>query len=231
MLYFVKYVILNTANFLLNYMEDNIKMTKYGMVLMVFVLLWSFVGCSKQEEKEKVGQIEEKKEVMAGKEEVKLPEGHPAIGGGKGTVAEDIGQKQISVEEARKAAVSHPTNGEVKREVRVPDEVKAKWKSVSLKVKDKEKNSEETLSINVGKEMSIKGTNFVIKVKVFLPYYTMYDTYISSKSNEPVNPAVLIELLEGGKSVANGWVFANFTAFNSYKHKRYEIILPPISSK
>ncbi|MBI3399175.1 MAG: DUF2155 domain-containing protein [Deltaproteobacteria bacterium] len=128
-------------------------------------------------------------------------------------------------------AAGHSTGGEVKREVRVPDDVKAKWKTVNLKVEDKEKSTEEVIAVTVGKGAPIKGTNFVIKVKAFLPHYTMYDTYISSKSNEPVNPAALVELLEGGKSVANGWVFANFTAFNSYKHSRYGIVLPPISLK
>jgi len=122
------------------------------------------------------------------------------------------------------------TEEKVKREVKVPNEVKTKWKSVNLKVRDMEKNSEELISVNIGKETSIKGGNFAVKVEAFLPDYTIYDTYISSKSNEPVNPAVLIELLQGGKSVAKGWVFTNLTAFNSYKHNRYEVVLPPVSS-
>ncbi|GEM_PF-2837970 len=204
-----------------------------GRVVMLF-LLAGLISCSKQEEKKETGNVEEKKEVKAEIGEAKLPEGHPLIGGGQGQsivsgkdIADDIGQKGSG--DINKSAVGHLSSGGVKREVRVPDDVKAKWKTINLKWVDKEKKIEELISVNVGKETPIKGTKFVIKILVFLPHYTMYDTYISSQSNEPMNPAVLVELSEGGKSMANGWVFANFTSFNSYKHARYDILLPPIS--
>ncbi len=210
------------------------KKTVVGVVMLVFIA--GLVACSKQEEKKEATGTLEKKETKAGIEETKLPGGHPPISGGQGqaivsgkdTIAGDIGQKGIG--DINKSAVSHPSSGEVKREVRVPDDVKAKWKAVSLKWVDKEKKTEELISVNVGKETPIKDTNFAVKVVAFLPHYTMYDTYIGSKSNEPVNPAVLVELLENGKGITRGWVFTNFTSFNSYKHARYDILLPPISS-
>jgi len=192
--------------------------------VLVFCLMVGIIACSKQEKKEEgASKIEEKQEVMVEGEEKKLPEGHPAVSGNKESGVS-------SVEEPTRAAAGHPVGSEVKREVKVPNEVKTKWKSVNLKVRDMEKNSEELISVNIGKETSIKGGNFAVKVEAFLPDYTIYDTYISSKSNEPVNPPVLIELLQGGKSVAKGWVFTNLTAFNSYKHNRYEVVLPPVSS-
>lgn len=205
-------------------------MRRYVGGVVMLVLLGGLISCSKQEEKKEAGKIEEKKEIKAVGEEAKLPQGHPAIGNsGKDTVSGDIDTKVVG--DVNKAAVGHLSSGEVKREVRVPDEVKAKWKTVNLKLIDKEKNKEELITVTVGREAPIKGTKFSIKVEAFLPHYTMYDTYISSKSNEPANPAVLVELLEQGKSITKGWVFTNFTAFNSYKHVRYEIALPPISLK
>lgn len=204
-------------------------MRRYVGGMIMLALLSGIVACGKQEEKKEAAKIEEKKDVKAG-EEARLPEGHPPIGsGGKEAASGDAGTKAMS--DMSKAAAGHPSSGEVKRDVRVPDEVKAKWKTVNLKLIDKEKNKEELITVTIGKEASIKDTKFAIKVEAFLPHYTMYDTYISSKSNDPVNPAVLVELLEQGKSVAKGWVFANFTGFNSYKHARYEIVLPPISLK
>lgn len=204
-------------------------MRQYVGGVVMLILLAGFISCGKQEEKKEASKIEEKKEVKTG-EEAKLPQGHPAIGSSdKDIISGDIGTKGVG--DVNKAAVGHPSSGEVKREVRVPDEVKAKWKTVNLKLIDKEKKKEEIITVTVGKEAAIKDTKFVIKVEAFLPHYTMYDTYISSKSNEPVNPAVLVELLEQGKSITKGWVFTNFTAFNSYKHIRYEIVLPPISLK
>ncbi len=203
-------------------------MRRYVGGAVMLVLFAGLISCGKQEEKKEAGKIEEKKEVKAG-EETKLPDGHPSMDKSDAyTVTGDRGQAGID-----DAAAGHPSAGMVKREVRVPDEVKAKWKTVHLKLVDKEKNTEEQIEVAVGKEASVKGTRFAVKVAVFLPDYTMFDAYISSKSNEPVNPAVLVELLEQGKSITKGWVFANsnFTAFNSYKHARYEILLPPISLK
>jgi len=211
-------------------------MIRYVCGVVILVLLVGLISCNKQEEKKETGNVEAKKEATAEIGEAKLPIGHPPLGGGaeqsigngKDTVVGGIGQEKIG--DTNISAVGHPPGGEVKRDVRVPDEVKTKWKSVNLKLIDREKKTEEVIAINIGKEVAIKGTNFTIKAEVFLPHYTMYDTYIGSKSNEPVNPAILVELLEGGKSRAKGWVFANFTDFNSFKHARYEILLPPISS-
>lgn len=215
-------------------------MIRYVSGVVIFVLLAGLISCNKQEEKKETGNVEVKKEATAevDVDEAKLPPGHPPIGGGveqsaasgKDTVVEGRGQEKFG-DAANMSAVGHPSGGEIKRDVRVPDEVKAKWKTVNLKLIDREKKTEEAIAINIGKEIAIKGTSFIIKAEVFLPHYTMYDTYIGSKTNEPVNPAILVELLESGKSRARGWVFANFTDFNSFKHARYEILLPQISSK
>ena len=206
-----------------------------GRMVIVLFLLAGLISCSRQEEKKGADNIVEKKEVQAESGEAKLPEGHPPLGGHGGQsvvsgkdIAGDIDQRGIG--DINKSAAGHISSGGVKREVRVPDDVKAKWKAINLKWVDKEKKTEGLISVNVGKETPIKGTKFAMKVLVFLPHYTMYDTYVSSQSNEPVNPAVLVELLEEGRGVAKGWVFANFTSFNSYKHARYDIVLPSITS-
>lgn len=205
-----------------------------GRTVVALFLLAGLISCSRQEGKKETDNVGEKKEVQAEIGEAKLPEGHPPLGGhgqsvvsGK-DVSGDIEGREIG--DIGKSAAGHISSGGVKREVRVPDDVKAKWKVVNLKWVDKEKKTEGLISVNVDKETPIKGTKFAIKVLAFLPHYTMYDTYVSSQSNEPVNPAVLLELLEEGKGVSKGWVFANFTSFNSYKHARYDILLPPIAS-
>ncbi|MBI5048683.1 MAG: hypothetical protein HZB54_07040 [Deltaproteobacteria bacterium] len=205
----------------------------YAVMIVILVVLGGFISCNKQEEKKETGRVEEKKEAKTA-EEVAVPAGHPPV---SGTAEHSMVTGRETADGAKKGsenidelAVGHPSGGDVKRDVRVPDEVKSKWKTISLKLLDKEKKTESQIIAAVGKETPIKGTKLAIKVVAFLPHYTMYDTYISSKSNEPLNPAVLVELLERGKGVAKGWVFANFTTFNSYKHARYEIVLPAISS-
>lgn len=198
-----------------------------GIVTLFY--LFGVVACGKEGEKKEAAKVEEKIEAKSETGEMKFPHGHPSITG----MAEQAtgGGKAGTEGEADKASVGHPFSGEGKKEIRVPDEVKTKWKTVHLKIVDKDKNTEETFMVAVGKEATIKNTGFAVKVDAFLPHYMRFDTYISSKSNEPVNPAVLVELLENGKSIAKGWVFANFAQYNSYKHERYEIVLLPIALK
>lgn len=208
-------------------------MKTYTVMIITLVMLGGLISCNKQDEKKATGRVEEKKEAKTA-EEAAVPAGHPPVSGmtehsitAGGKTADD-GKR--GSENIGGLAAGHPLGSEVKRDVRVPDEVKAKWKIISLKLLDKEKKTEDKITVAVGKDTPIKGTKLAVKVVVFLPHYTMYDAYISSKSNEPLNPAALVELLEDGKGVANGWIFANFTEFNSYKHERYEIVLPAISS-
>lgn len=118
----------------------------------------------------------------------------------------------------------HPT-GKVKRRIVVPDEVKETWKTIKVKVRDKKGGSEKVMEVEVGKVIPVEGTPISVKVEAFLPDYVMYEDVISSKSNKPVNPAAMVEVFEGGESIARGWVFSRFPSFNSYRHERYEIIL------
>ena len=41
------------------------------------------------------------------------------------------------------------------------------------------------------------------------------------------NPAVMVELFEGDKVVAKGWVFELMAQYNSYSHLRYGVTLLP----
>lgn len=203
-------------------------MRKYVLGALTLCCLFGFAACSKQDEKKETAKVEEKIETKSEMEATKLPHGHPPIAKGEQSTGES---KEMVGGKIASETMGHPSGGEEKKEIKVSDEIKAKWKTARLKVIDKEKNTEETLAVAVGKEASIKNTGFSVKVGFFLPHYMRFDNYIGSKSNEPVNPAVLVELLEGGKSIAKGWVFANFTTFNTYKHERYEIVLLPIPLK
>lgn len=160
-------------------------------------------ACGKKEEPKETGKVELKPELVMPPAAQGLPPGHPTMGG------------------------EGATNGGAKREVRVPPDVKEKWKTVSIKFVDKEKKKEKVLALSVGKDAPVPDTKIAIKVEAFLPNYTIFDEYITSKNNEPENAAVLIELLENGKSVSKGWVFERLPDFNSYKNDKYGIVLMP----
>ncbi|MBI5893746.1 MAG: hypothetical protein HZB79_08880 [Deltaproteobacteria bacterium] len=175
---------------------------KSSLVLCLGFLIAISSACGKKEEKKEAGKAEQKHEMTAMPPVTQeLPPGHPTMGG---------------------------QNGGAKREVRVPPDVKERWKTVSIKFIDKEKKKEKALTLDVGKETSIPDTKLAIKVEAFLPNYTIFDEYITSKNNEPENAAVLVELLEGGKGVSKGWVFERLSDFNSYKNDKYDIVLMPM---
>ena len=137
-----------------------------------------------------------------------LPGGHPAVGGGDAT--------------------SKPTDhGSVAggKEVRISDEVKAKWKVAEIELTDTSSATKKVLKLDVGKKVAVKGTNFKILAVVLVPHYVIYEDHIGSKSNEPNNPAVLMELYDGDNVVARGWIFKTFTTFNSFVHEKYAVAL------
>lgn len=143
-----------------------------------------------------------------------LPEGHPVMppsGGGVGGFVSATGPS------------SHPTSATHKG-VKVSDEVAAAWKGVKLGVKDGTAAAE-TLSIAVGKSVKLGESGFTLKVEAFLPDYAMYDDHIGSRSKDLNNPAVLVELFDGDKSVAKGWIFKSLPQFNSYKNERFSLEL------
>ncbi len=142
-----------------------------------------------------------------------LPEGHPTI-----SPTEPAGLEGITGPADHPAAKAH-------KGVKVSDEVAAAWKGVKLGVSDATAASSETLSIGVGASAKLGESGFTLKVEAFLPDYAMFDDHIGSRSKELNNPAVLVELLEGDKSVAKGWVFKNFPQFNSYKNDRFVLEL------
>ena len=53
-------------------------------------------------------------------------------------------------------------------------------------------------------------------VKAYVPDYALSEDAIVSRSNEPNNPAVQVDLLEGDKVVSSGWIFEKLPGFNSY---------------
>ncbi len=136
-----------------------------------------------------------------------LPEGHPTVS----KPVEDLAE-----------GGAHPSSGGDK-EVRISDEVRARWTEVTLEVLDGSTKASKVITMDVGSTVSLNGTGFSLRVEVFIPDYAMFDDHIGSRSNEPNNVAVMVELMEGDKPVAMGWVFKAYPAFNSYGHERFTI--------
>lgn len=198
------------------------KILVFSAAILVFL-----AACGK--EGKKAGE-EKKEEVKTTELPAELPKGHPQI---------DEMQKGITPagelpagQAQRQAGESHPKS-KTELPVKVSDKIKARWKNVELEVTDASSSKKEAVKVKVGGGIKIGDTGYSFKVEAFIPDYVIYQDSIGSKTEKPNNPAALVELFEGDKSVARGWVFKNFPAFNSYKHGRFTVALltPPTVKK
>lgn len=109
--------------------------------------------------------------------------------------------------------------------VTVPDSVKGKWSKVKLVIEDREARKSSEYTVNLGSELTIPGSGIKVAVREFLPDFTMDGSTMTSKSNEPNNPALRIEVFENGKSIHTGWLYSKFPQIHPFEHPRYGITL------
>lgn len=161
----------------------------------------AFTGCSGEK------KAPEAPAPAAQSEQQAMPGNHPAM---------DKTQEDIS-------KVQH-ANIKTQKAVSLTSEVKAKWKEVKLELIDNASGKSEAVTIKVGGDVKLK-EGVRLKVDALVPDYAIAENTIESRSNEARNPAVLIELVEGDKTVARGWVFRDFPEFNSYKDGKFTVKL------
>jgi hypothetical protein len=120
----------------------------------------------------------------------------------------------------------HPPTGSTGRTVRVPDSVKGKWQAVKLKVEAKNgASAPQIVTVNLGGDLVIPGSALRLRVEDFLPALQVKDSEITSASNEPSNPAVLVTIRDGGKETFRGWLFGKFPDMQPFEHQTYRITL------
>ena len=120
----------------------------------------------------------------------------------------------------------HPPPGSTGRTVRVPDSVKGKWQAVKLKVEVKSGvSAPQIVTVKLGGDLTIPGSALKLRVDDFLPALQVKDSEITSASNEPSNPAVLVTIREGDKETFKGWLFGKFPEMQPFEHQTYRITL------
>lgn len=164
------------------------------------IAILAFTGCSGEKKQQEAAAPQ------PGAQQA-MPEGHQPV---------DKTQEDIS-------KVQH-ANIKTQKTVSLTSEVKAKWKEVKLELVDTATNSKETVTIKVGGDVKLK-EGVRLKVEALVPDYAIAENTIESRSNEARNPAVLLELVEGDKTVAKGWVFRDFPEFNSYNDGKFSVKL------
>ncbi|MBI2400298.1 MAG: hypothetical protein HYV23_04465 [Deltaproteobacteria bacterium] len=165
-------------------------------------VILAFTGCSGEKKAEEAAPAPQEQQSQQA-----LPEGHQPVD----KTQEDISKAQHA-------------NIKTQKTVSLSDEVKAKWKEVKLELVDNASGAKETVTIKVGGDVKLK-EGVKLKVDALVPDYAIAENTIESRSNEARNPAVLLELVEGDKTVAKGWVFRDFPEFNSYNDGKFTVKL------
>ena len=120
-------------------------------------------------------------------------------------------------------------NGEMgkkeQKTVKVPDDVKKSWKKVRLVFAEKGTKKTKEYTVDIKSQFEIEGTNLKVSVGEFLPDFKMMGSDITSSSNEPVNPAVRVEIFDKGQSIFKGWLFSKMPEIHPFESEKYGLIL------
>jgi hypothetical protein len=139
-------------------------------------------------------------------EKPQLPPGHPSTEGGM-------------------PPVGAPDMPKVDRKIVVPKNVAAKWTAVKIAIENKAAKSTKEYTVQVGGEQAVPNTKFAVKVLYFLPDFRMGEKDITSASDKPNNPAAQVSVLEGGKEIWKGWIYAMHPGIHPFQHDQIGLAL------
>lgn len=111
-----------------------------------------------------------------------------------------------------------------KSQLDIPAEVKAKWKAVELAYSGKD-IPQHKVRISVGSESGIDQSGLRVRVVAFVPAFQSDAGTVTSSSNSPDNPAVLVQLVDKAQVLSEGWVFQKYPDFNTYQSERLQLQL------
>jgi hypothetical protein len=115
-------------------------------------------------------------------------------------------------------------------QVVVPPEVADKWTAVVIVVDDKQANTQEEFTVNIGDDLIIPDSDLTVKIGAFLPDFKMNADTITSTTADPNNPAVGIAIMQNGNKIFPpsgewGWLYAKFPTIHSFQHDRFSLSL------
>ena len=121
--------------------------------------------------------------------------------------------------------------GGPEKKVVVPDAVKGKWKAVKIEVDYKKKNAKKTFTVPLNSDFKIPDTDMTLKVGEFLPHFTMTADTITSNSANLDNPAVGVDVVQGGKNIFHGWLYTKFPDIHPFQNDAIGLkLVEPVKS-
>lgn len=127
------------------------------------------------------------------------------------------------VEAVRSTDFKHSKIGNTSQ-LNIPAEVKAKWKSVELSLSGKDITLRK-LRVSIGGEASLEQSGLHLRVVAYVPAFQSDAGTVTSTTNFPDNPAVLVQLVDKARVLSEGWVFQKYPDFNTYQSEKLHLQL------
>lgn len=125
--------------------------------------------------------------------------------------------------------LGHPKSG-ARLALALPANVRATWTAAQLSLATSGA-APRTVRVSVGGDTPVEGTSLTLRVVALVPAFRSDADSVTSASNRPDNPAVLLRLLAKDKTLAEGWVFQKYPEFNTFNSERVHVRLAALTAK
>lgn len=142
-----------------------------------------------------------------------------------------IQQAQSDSQKTKESTMTSP-HGPIKRtekKVEVPETVKKKWTKAVIVIEDKKTGKKTEQTVPIGAEVPLKDTKLTLRTGEFLPDFKMTETAITTASLELNNPALRVEILEGGETIFKGWLYLKFPDVHPFEHDKFSVKLKSVA--
>ena len=109
--------------------------------------------------------------------------------------------------------------------LRLSKAVRDHWTGMKVGVIDLKARTETSFVVPAGQDFVLPGSGFTIRALALVPDFTLDNGVITSRSDEPRNPAAKVLITEEGRQLYRGWLFARFPEAQAFEHPRYAVRL------
>jgi len=91
--------------------------------------------------------------------------------------------------------------------INVPQSVKDRYTGVVMAVGNRKTREIKKFTMQLGESTKVPGTDYTIKVGEYLPTWSINGNIVTSRKDEPDDPAVRATIYESGNMVFDGFIF------------------------
>jgi hypothetical protein len=115
--------------------------------------------------------------------------------------------------------------GSLNTEIHLSDAVRNAWRGIKVRIVDTSSGNAQEFDVPLGQTEALGDSGLSLTAKTFIPDFVMDPSGITSRSDEPNNPAASVVITEEGKDPYTGWLFAALPDIHPFPHDRYQVLL------